>query len=59
MESGLLLEQEEYEVVQGSKIDFVCRDSSGRAVVLELKYPDVKSSVRGQIFRYKSDMRTK
>jgi len=59
IESGLLLEQEEYEVVQGSKIDFVCRDSSGRAVVLELKYPDAKSSVRGQIFRYKNDYENK
>jgi len=59
IESGLWLEQEEYEVVQGSKIDFICRDSSGHAVVLELKYPEARPSVRGQIFRYKRDYENK
>lgn len=54
IEEGLLLEQEQYELTTGWKIDFICRDSTGRAVGLELKYPDSATTVKRQIQGYKN-----
>lgn len=54
VEEGLLLEQEQYELETG-KIDFICRDSSGRAVGLELKYPAASTAVKRQLQGYKND----
>lgn len=58
IEEGLLLEQEQYELATGS-IDFICRDSSGRAVGLELKYPETSTTVKRQIQGYKIDYEQK
>jgi len=58
VEEGLLLEKSEYELATG-KIDFICRDSEGRAVGLELKYPVAATSVKRQILGYKNDYETK
>ncbi|MCH8916191.1 MAG: DUF91 domain-containing protein [Thaumarchaeota archaeon] len=58
VEEGLLLEKSEYELATG-KIDFICRDSKGRAVGLELKYPAATTSVKRQILGYKNDYETK
>ncbi len=58
IEDGLLLEQEQYELATG-KIDFICRDSSGRAVGLELKYPVSATTVKRQILGYKNDYEQK
>jgi len=58
VEEGLLLEQEQCELATG-KIDFICRDSSGRAVGLELKYPAATTTVKRQIQGYKNDYEQK
>ncbi len=58
IEEGLLLEQEQYELATGN-IDFICRDSSGRAVGLELKYPEASTTVKRQIQGYKIDYEQK
>jgi len=58
IEEGLLLEQEQYELATG-KIDFICRDSSGRSVGLELKYPVSATTVKRQIQGYKNDYEQK
>ena len=58
IEHGLLLEHSEYELATG-KIDFLCRDSNGLAVGLELKYPSAPTSVKRQIQGYKSDYEQK
>lgn len=58
IEDGLLLEKSEYELATG-KIDFLCRDSQGKAVGLELKYPAATKSVKRQISGYKNDYETK
>jgi len=58
VEDGLLLEKAEYELATG-KIDFICRDSSGKAVGLELKYPAAIASVKRQILGYKKDYEDK
>ena len=58
IEDGLLLEKSEYELATG-KIDFICRDSQGRAVGLELKYPAAATSVKRQISGYKHDYEEK
>ncbi len=54
VEEGLLLEESEYKLATGN-IDFICRDSSGRAVGLELKYPVAYTRDKRQIAGYKSD----
>ncbi len=59
IEEELLLEQEQYELDTGEKIDFICRDSSGRAVGLELKYPASATTVKRQIQGYKNDYEKK
>jgi len=58
VEEGLLLEKSEYVLATG-KIDFICRDSEGRAVGLELKYPVASTTVKRQILGYKNDYETK
>lgn len=58
VEYGLLLEKSEYELATG-KIDFICRDSNGLAVGLELKYPSAATSVKRQILGYKNDYEQK
>ena len=58
IEDGLLLEKSEYELATG-KIDFICRDSNGLAVGLELKYPSATTSVKRQILGYKNDYEQK
>lgn len=58
IEDGLLLEKAEYELATG-KIDFICRDSSGKAVGLELKYPSAATSDKRQISGYKKDYEEK
>ncbi len=58
IEEGLLLESAEYELATG-KIDFLCRDSSGKAVGLELKYPAATSSAKRQIMGYRKDYQDK
>lgn len=58
VEEGLLLEQEQYELDTG-KIDFICRDSDGRAVGLELKYPSAATTVKRQLQGYKNDYEQK
>ena len=58
IEDGLLLENAEYQIATG-KIDFICRDKTGRAVGLELKYPVATSSVKSQILGYKNDYNQK
>ncbi len=58
IEDRLLLEKSEYELATG-KIDFICRDSNGLAVGLELKYPSATSSVKRQILGYKNDYEQK
>ena len=59
IENGLLLEHSEYELAPGSRIDFICRDSEGRAVGLELKYPAATFKVKRQILDYKHDYEIK
>ena len=58
VEEGLLLEKAEYELATG-KIDFICRDSNGKAVGLELKYPAASTSAKRQISGYKKDYEEK
>jgi len=58
VEDGLLLEKAEYELATG-KIDFICRDSNGKAVGLELKYPAASTNVKRQISGYKKDYEEK
>jgi hypothetical protein len=58
IEDGLLLEESEYQLATG-KIDFICRDKSGRAVGLELKYPYAITEVKGQLLRYRVDYEKK
>lgn len=58
IEEGLLLEQEQYELATGN-IDFICRDSLGEAVGLELKYPAASTTVKRQIQGYKTDYEQK
>ena len=58
VEEGLLLEKSEYELATG-KIDFICRDSNGLAVGLELKYPSATTNVKRQILGYKNDYEQK
>ena len=58
VEEGLLLEKSEYKLATG-KIDFICRDSEGKAVGLELKYPAAATSVKRQILGYKHDYEMK
>ncbi len=58
IEDGLLLEKSEYELATG-KIDFICRDTNGLAVGLELKYPSATTSVKRQILGYKNDYEQK
>jgi len=41
------------------KIDFICRDSNGKAVGLELKYPAASTSAKRQISGYKKDYEEK
>ena len=54
IEEGLLLEESEYQLATG-KIDFICRDSTGRTVGLELKYPAAATTVNRQLLGYKAD----
>ena len=58
IEEGLLLEESEYQLATG-KIDFVCRDSSGKMVGLELKYPVAATTVNRQLLGYKADYERK
>ncbi len=58
IENGLLLEHSEYELATG-KIDFICRDSEGKAVGLELKYPTATTAVKRQIWNYKNEYEAK
>ena len=58
IEDGLLLEESEYSLDTG-KIDFVCRDSTGRMVGLELKYPEATTAVNRQLLGYKADYERK
>lgn len=58
IEDGLLLEKSEYELATG-KIDFICRDTNGLTVGLELKYPSATASVKRQILGYKNDYEQK
>jgi len=58
VEEDLLFEQAEYELATG-KIDFICRDSNGKAVGLELKYPAASTTVKRQISGYKKDYEEK
>jgi len=58
IEEGLLLEKSEYQLATG-KIDFICRDTEGRAVGLELKYPAATTIVKRQISGYKNDYEVK
>lgn len=58
IEEGLLLESAEYELDTG-KIDFICRDSTGRTVGLELKYPIASTNAKRQIMGYKKDYENK
>jgi len=58
IEDGLLLEKSEYELATG-KIDFICRDTNGLTVGLELKYPSAPTSVKRQILGYKNDYERK
>ncbi len=58
IEEGLLLEESEYQLATG-KIDFICRDSTGKAVGLELKYPVASTTVYRQLLGYKADYERK
>ncbi len=58
IEDGLLLEESEYQLATG-KIDFICRDSNGKTVGLELKYPAAQTTVKRQLLGYKSDYEQK
>ena len=58
IEDGLLLEESEYQLATG-KIDFVCRDSTGKMVGLELKYPVAATTVNRQLLGYKADYERK
>ncbi len=58
IEEGLLLEESEY-LLDTGKIDFVCRDSAGRMVGLELKYPVATTAVNRQLIGYKADYERK
>lgn len=58
VEEGLLLEKTEYVLASGP-IDFICRDSNGRAVGLELKYPDASNRDIRQISGYKKEYEEK
>ena len=58
IEEGLLLEESEYQLDTG-KIDFVCRDTTGKMVGLELKYPNAATTVNRQLLGYKADYERK
>jgi len=58
IEEGLLLEHAEYVLATG-RIDFICRDSNGKTVGLELKYPTASPKVKRQILGYKNDYEQK
>ncbi len=58
IEEGLLLEHAEYVLATG-RIDFICRDSNGKTVGLELKYPMASPRVKRQILGYKNDYEQK
>ena len=58
IEDGLLLEESEYQLATG-KIDFICRDSTGKTVGLELKYPAAQTTVKRQLLGYKTDYEQK
>lgn len=58
VEQGLILESSEYGLETG-KIDFMCRDASGKAVGLELKYPSAPMSAKRQILAYRNDYHKK
>ena len=54
VEEGLLLVSSEYQLDTG-KIDFLCRDRSGRDVGLELKYPAATTNAKRQVSGYRDD----
>ena len=54
VEEGLLFEESEYRLATG-KIDIVCRDTAGKTVGIELKYPAAQTGVKRQIAGYKKD----
>jgi len=58
IEEGLLLEHAEYVLATG-RIDFICRDSNGKTLGLELKYPIASPKVKRQILGYKNDYEQK
>ena len=58
IEEGLLLEESEYQLATG-KIDFICRDTTGKVVGLELKYPSASTTVNRQLLGYKADYERK
>ncbi len=58
VEEGLLLEHSEYALATG-RIDFICRDSNGKTLGLELKYPAASPKVKRQILGYKNDYEQK
>jgi len=58
IENGLLLEESEYQLATG-KIDFICRDTTGKVVGLELKYPAASTTVNRQLLGYKADYERK
>ena len=58
IEEGLLLEESEYQLATGM-IDFICRDSTGKTVGLELKYPIAATTVNRQLLGYKADYERK
>ena len=58
IEDGLLLEESEYQLATG-KIDFICRDTTGKVVGLELKYPAASTTVNRQLLGYKADYERK
>ena len=58
VEQGLILESSEYALETGN-IDFMCRDTSGKAVGLELKYPNARMNDKRQILGYRNDYHKK
>lgn len=58
VEDGLILEDTEY-VLDTGRLDLVCRDSSGRAVGIELKYPAAAVRDKRQVASYRDDYRRK
>lgn len=58
VEDGLILEDSEYRLDTG-RLDLVCRDASGRAVGIELKYPAAAVRDKRQVASYRDDYRRK